>query len=894
MNFVLTNIVILTYLVFAAQTGSVIHVSKTTTFSISLQSNKKLSLEDWARYDGNIPRLEEFTACHWDKLSYFSTHVSTIWNYCYTKTNNSSLWCIQIEYAPLIETAYRHMLLVAYFGSDQISAKIIPFQHRAWNYICWTYSTVTKENELFFNGKLLVRKKYSQLPVVEGNGNVYASEFVIGQEQDVVGGGYTVSQTYSGEIAELNIWDYVLEQDMIKNVAECNNRVSGNIVSWETEKWNVNQGVIHNQLDEKIFCRHNKQLVIFPTRQPLHISKIICAAHGGKIATPMSMEENKNIKDLVEKHTDCVSSDKTHHKNWGTLAWIGTKRVNGVWYDVSQDDLMKKLDYSSWSVDPNYGDTSVDCSYIKSDGSWMYHPENNGTCPNLDMCTVCTILNTPVFTFKGVCLASLVDWNYYMGIDNETREITHYDGYKRGILDFTDNTWKTTGIGFNFTLTKGHKMIYPVGRLSWYKFDANCKMDHHTDIRSLTLSRCEFGQEFTCKSGLCIDIQKRCNMVQDCKDNSDEENCHLIEVPNTYKKVQLPKTRKGSNETMPLHIYLRIESINLIDTTEMIMELTIEISVKWSDGRLKFKNLPSNSESLIPTTILDEIWHPFDKIVHDNAVIGKIYNYKNDKRASVIAVSSPMPLDVKDPFEDQLFDSYETMLEMNKTFRVPYICTFSLQKFPFDTQSCNFSMHIPLERDSKLTFIKTGKGIFYEGPEIIHQFKIGEITSSVGMDGRKIWLEYNINMKRLYNNQIINTFFPTCLMWILAYSTLFINLDNFNNRFMGAVTSLLVLSSLLGSINNTLPKTSYFKYIDIWFLWYITNILLIIISHIIMDNVPNTSEDNSSSSDNIQTSQNYMGKRTSINRISIKMFPVFTVCFNIIYLYNSMKKGIVA
>ena len=33
---------------------------------------------------------------------------------------------------------------------------------------------------------------------------------------------------------------------------------------------------------------------------------------------------------------------------------------------------------------------------------------------------------------------------------------------------------------------------------------------------------------------------------------------------------------------------------------------------------------------------------------------------------------------------------------------------------------------------------------------------------------------------------------------------------------MGALTSLLVLASLLASIEENLPKTSYFKKIDVW------------------------------------------------------------------------------
>ena len=49
------------------------------------------------------------------------------------------------------------------------------------------------------------------------------------------------------------------------------------------------------------------------------------------------------------------------------------------------------------------------------------------------------------------------------------------------------------------------------------------------------------------------------------------------------------------------------------------------------------------------------------------------------------------------------------------------------------------------------------------------------------------------------------------------------------------VTSLLVLASLLASIEENLPKTSYFKKIDVWFMSYIIFIFVIIVFHIIVD-----------------------------------------------------------
>ena len=206
-------------------------------------------------------------------------------------------------------------------------------------------------------------------------------------------------------------------------------------------------------------------------------------------------------------------------------------------------------------------------------------------------------------------------------------------------------------------------------------------------------------------------------------------------------------------------------------------------------------------------------------------------------------------------------------------------------------------MNIRKRRGSELEFTKRGNGTYYYGPKFVNQFEIGDVETNVRRTWFGIHFEYRINMRRDYTNQIINTLFPTLLLWLLAYSTLFINTDNFNNRFMGSVTSLLVLTSLRGSINSGLPKTSYLKYIDVWFLWYTTSILLIIISHIAMDKVRIDSNINGKvlmvnsknpSRNDIRILPNRTPKRELINGLAIIFLPILNLCFNSAYFYISV------
>ena len=56
---------------------------------------------------------------------------------------------------------------------------------------------------------------------------------VLGQEQDVVGGNFTVSEAFYGYISQVNVWDSVLNRNDIQMLASsCALDRHGNLVAW--------------------------------------------------------------------------------------------------------------------------------------------------------------------------------------------------------------------------------------------------------------------------------------------------------------------------------------------------------------------------------------------------------------------------------------------------------------------------------------------------------------------------------------------------------------------------------------------------------------------------------------------------------------------------------------
>ena len=146
----------------------------------------------------------------------------------------------------------------------------------------------------------------------------------------------------------------------------------------------------------------------------------------------------------------------------------------------------------------------------------------------------------------------------------------------------------------------------PLGRHEWNVYDTSCVEDG-MHIKSLALSICYFGEEFTCDSGECIDIFKRCNKKRDCNDGSDEQDCPIIRTFLEYDKSTPPKLLKENKpRSNPIYTQVKLLNIDFINTVTMSVGLTVEINLKWRDAKLIFENILNGDEKPEPFVVVSE------------------------------------------------------------------------------------------------------------------------------------------------------------------------------------------------------------------------------------------------------------------------------------------------
>ena len=76
---------------------------------------------------------------------------------------------------------------------------------------------------------------------------------------------------------------------------------------------------------------------------------------------------------------------------------------------------------------------------------------------------------------------------------------------------------------------------------------------------------------------------------------------------------------------------------------------------------------------------------------------------------------------------------------------------------------------------------------------------------------------------------------PTTLLNLIGFASFYYKWFDFQNRIMVTLTSLLVMTTLFAQLTATLPKTSYIKMLDIWFLFSMVFCFFIIFIHTMVE-----------------------------------------------------------
>ncbi|XP_066970056.1 uncharacterized protein [Macrobrachium rosenbergii] len=716
------------------------------------------------------------------------------------------------------------VFFLSYATSDAHDNALLFYQRRTMNFY---YNDVEASvsmklpvedtlDELFYvDGKLRGSgKMVGENGLLRMNGTVY-----IGQEQDSFAGGLDRLQTTSAYITQINVWDYLLQELQITEMASCRANHVGNILSTDESKFEVMNVRAENRSVES-FCTERSDFTLIPEKWHLEPSVKFCQVSNSEIFVPEEEGTNERLFMETRRFLSQCSG-----KSYRLLRLGATDRDSeGSWRKFGKKEM---IPFSAWAPgEPNDGLKS-DCIVMKKSLSkW-----GDVDCKD-EYCFSCLKIKSKYLQIRGLCYQKEHQSRFILdGYVNDKPFFRGYYGY--AVYLSTNGQWILKDIHGNVTMAVMERRRipvtdYPLGRHRWTVVTAFCH-NLENDVIEISLSSCTTG-EFTCADGSCVPGTARCNLLSDCLDGSDEDRCNLLEFREGYRGHRPPP---GITTKDPLEINPTINIVRFsnIDDINLAINMELEVILRWTDRNLRYKNLKKQTENKLSSEEEGQVWIPDYEFLNLND--GRLQVLKTT--IFVNRTGDPDPPLYNDVEMDTIFPTTNGEMVQRILYSASFNCNFRLFYYPFDVQTCSVFLKLTSATSAVITF--KNASVVYQGLKNLPKYAVREISASIFNINSNDALEVTFQLERRYSLLVLTIFIPTGLLLGIGYTTLFVKLQLLQVRAIMTLTTLLVLYTLFNQVSSNLPDTAYIKMVDVWFFFCIFLIFSVIVLHIVVENL---------------------------------------------------------
>ncbi|KAK8400340.1 hypothetical protein O3P69_003202 [Scylla paramamosain] len=405
------------------------------------------------------------------------------------------------------------------------------------------------------------------------------------------------------------------------------------------------------------------------------------------------------------------------------------------------------------------------------------------------------IMNVPVeLRLQGLCDAeSPRNWSFIItstgSEDHESSIYLHgYGDYHIMQNNYSSSWCLSDGRGKSIACATSRGL--PLGRHLWRVLYNPCKKTFQNSVQ-LSLSTCT-PEYFTCQDSSCIHLSRLCNNVLDCQDGIDEENCFTCIKPAGYVLAIPPVVPVQLMVTVSV---TRIGSTNLLTST---IELDVTLTVTWTDHRLEFRHLHNSTGTPVIVEDDNKVWMPTFKVERGSLTQReKEHGLEIQKKTNGTVVDGA----------HITYSGAKNPLMLIMDLDIVSHCHFDLKRYPWDVQECDVSLQVMKLFKSQVEVLEDSLVRSYPKRLVEYDIRACELIPVAGGFVIKLVME--------------------------RYGTLFLPVERFPERGTMSLTTLLVFISLYTDVSSSLPNTSYVKYIDVWFVYNIVFLSLIIATHLL-------------------------------------------------------------
>ncbi|XP_021172136.2 C-reactive protein-like [Fundulus heteroclitus] len=138
---------------------------------------------------------------------------------------------------------------VGLYVNNKAVPYVVGYKLNTWHSVCSTWDADSGLGQLWFNGQPLARKFLSKSQISK-------PIVVLGQEQDSYAGSFDTKQSFTGMMADVHMWNYVLSPCEIQNYVDNLIFTPGNVLNWEALTFDVTGRVLIEEMQTNCHERY--------------------------------------------------------------------------------------------------------------------------------------------------------------------------------------------------------------------------------------------------------------------------------------------------------------------------------------------------------------------------------------------------------------------------------------------------------------------------------------------------------------------------------------------------------------------------------------------------------------------------------------------------------------
>ncbi|XP_071534094.1 uncharacterized protein [Panulirus ornatus] len=753
--------------------------------------------------------MAEYTVCVAFSISSF-TDKATVFSYAVddTHTNMFALTITPLQFYVTFNSRAKSVVVEGLYVLDR------------WRHVCLVGSR-GHNHTFYMDGDALEHWPWlEEDPCLPDGGAL-----LLGQDQDLLMGGYEAGQSFRGSVTGLEAWSRALTPAEILREGSCQGgpattttAAPGDWVRWEGAPWQPS-GRYRRHTEGPCEAKTSPMLLVSVKLTRPEAFRTLRFL-GLRPYLPRRLEEVRGLASLLDLHGD----ECDHEAVQGRTVWINANYnfTSGHWENAETGETLDfELPRLRRTYESGRGAVQV------SGSAWITDDVNNENC-----LAGFTPEVVPVFYLRGIQPKRHLQPHPYGFLLTPTS--SKYSIYFKGLrllrIEYHADRWRLWDSGTNKTLAVCECRSVPVGRLPWKVFygEGPAREEGSVVLRNLTLSICSTS-EFTCDDGSCVSMTQRCDLVIDCEDWSDERHCDVVLTPPGYISSLPP----SASLDMALRVSLEVININL---QEMKFLLDLSVALQWYDQSVQYHNLrPAMHTNVVGSSEIEcPLWQP-------SVGVSPTYGFAQEHSTSVLVKRKTNGSIQGD---DTVFEGRHNPLQKVVQLQPAVRCSFDLLLFPWDVQTCSFNITIANINQGNLVF--KSSLVSYRGDQVLDEYIVDRVTLTTSPGSKENTVR--LVLVRRSQQYIWSTYLPTALLLAIGYGTLFIPAEAFSDRGTMSLTTLLVLVSLYADSLTDLPGTSYITHINTWFIFSMTYLGLIIATHLYTSDTSATRRNTSSSS----------------------------------------------